>query len=195
VDIDTLRAAQNGRQMLAEHLATMTLSAVNFETGSVADLKRLGQPSQSPTGAAAYDSRATGLVDGYLRQIDILPAMNDRDSYRAAHPAPWWVLASQAAAGTSPPLMPPPRALRVSASPAATMRPSTRMFLAAFRSRSWVMPHSVQVHVIAMSEVAAGVLDREALGRNQTQGSIWVVEDQGRKSAGNRPAGLRAGSL
>ncbi len=25
------------------------------------------------------------------------------------------------------------------------MRPSTRMFLAAFRSRSWVMPHSVQV--------------------------------------------------
>src|ERR1035437_6001385 len=28
---------------------------------------------------------------------------------------------------------------------AATMRPSTRMFLAAFRSRSWVTPHSVQV--------------------------------------------------
>jgi hypothetical protein len=26
------------------------------------------------------------------------------------------------------------------------MRPSTRMFLAAFRSRSWVRPHSVQVH-------------------------------------------------
>jgi hypothetical protein len=51
----------------------------------------------------------------------------------------------QAAAGTSPPLMPPPRAFRVCASPAATMRPSTRMFLAAFRSRSWVTPHSVQV--------------------------------------------------
>src|ERR1035437_718178 len=67
------------------------------------------------------------------------------DSYRATRAAPWWVLASQAAAGTSPALMPPPRAFRVSASPAATMRPSTRMFLAAFRSRSWVMPHSVQV--------------------------------------------------
>src|SRR5665213_3399594 len=77
--------------------------------------------------------------------IDILPAMNDRDSYRATHAAPWWVLASKAAAGTSPPLMPPPRAFRVSASPAATMRPSTRMFLAAFRSRSWVMPHCGQV--------------------------------------------------
>ena len=80
-----------------------------------------------------------------LTSLDILLAMNDRDSYRAAHAAPWWVLASQAAAGTSPALMPPPRAFRVSASPAATMRPSTRMFLAAFRSRSWVMPHSVQV--------------------------------------------------
>src|ERR1035437_4717415 len=67
------------------------------------------------------------------------------DSYRATRAAPWWVLASQAAAGTSPALMPPPRAFRVSASPAATMRPSTRMFLAAFRSRSWVMPHCVQV--------------------------------------------------
>src|ERR1035437_4729268 len=67
------------------------------------------------------------------------------DSYRAAHAAPWWVLASQEAAGTSPALMPPPRAFWVSASPAATMRPSTRMFLAAFRSRSWVMPHCVQV--------------------------------------------------
>src|ERR1017187_3412449 len=71
--------------------------------------------------------------------------MNDRDSSRATHAAPWWVLASQAAAGTSPSLTPPPRASRVSASPAATMRPSTRMFLAAFRSRSWVRPHSVQV--------------------------------------------------
>src|SRR5664280_3142813 len=71
--------------------------------------------------------------------------MNDRDSYRAAHAAPWWVLVSQAAAGTGPPLMAPPRAFRVSASPAATMRPSPRMFLAAFRSRSWVMPHSAQV--------------------------------------------------
>src|SRR5664280_2107277 len=78
-------------------------------------------------------------------RIDILPVMNDRDSYRATHAAPWWVLPSQAAAGTSPPLTPPPRAFRVSASPAATMRPSTRMFLAAFRSRSWVTPHSVQV--------------------------------------------------
>src|ERR1019366_6281591 len=67
------------------------------------------------------------------------------DSYRATRAAPWWVLASQAAAGTSPALMRPPRAFRVSASPAATMRPSTRMFLAAFRSRSWVMPHCVQV--------------------------------------------------
>src|SRR5665647_2542274 len=76
--------------------------------------------------------------------IDILPAMNDRDSYRATHEAPWWVLASQAAAGTSPSLTPPPRAFKVSASPAATMRPSTRMFLAAFRSRSWVTPHCVQ---------------------------------------------------
>src|SRR5665647_2734699 len=77
--------------------------------------------------------------------IDILPAMNDRDSYRATHEAPWWVLASQAAARTSPGLTPPPRAFKVSASPAATMRPSTRMFLAAFRSRSWVMPHCGQV--------------------------------------------------
>src|ERR1039458_8815075 len=51
----------------------------------------------------------------------------------------------QAAAGTSLPLMPPPRALRVCASPAATRRPSTKMFLAAFRSRSWVTPHSGQV--------------------------------------------------
>src|ERR1035437_2407606 len=67
------------------------------------------------------------------------------DSYRATRAAPWWVLPSQAAAGTSPALMPPARAFRVCASPAATMRPSTRMFLAAFRSRSWVTPHSVQV--------------------------------------------------
>src|ERR1035437_7135664 len=67
------------------------------------------------------------------------------DSYRATRAAPWWVLASQAAAGTSPALTPPPRAFRVCASPAATMRPSTRMFLAAFRSRSWVTPHSRQV--------------------------------------------------
>src|ERR1019366_8965738 len=67
------------------------------------------------------------------------------DSYRATRAAPWWVLASQAAAGTSPALTPPPRAFRVCASPAATMRPSTRTFLAAFRSRSWVMPHCVQV--------------------------------------------------
>jgi len=50
-------------------------------------------------------------------------------------------------------------------------------------------------HVVGMSEVADDVPDREALGRSQTQGLIWVVEDQGRKSAGNRPAGLRAGSL
>src|ERR1035437_6197708 len=67
------------------------------------------------------------------------------DSYRAAHAAPWWVLASQAAAGTSPSLTPPPRAFRVSASPAATLRPSTRMFFAAFTSRSCVTPHSRQV--------------------------------------------------
>src|ERR1035437_10123216 len=67
------------------------------------------------------------------------------DSYRATRAAPWWVLPSQAAAGTRPALTPPARAFRVSASPAATMRPSTRMFLAAFRSRSWVTPHSVQV--------------------------------------------------
>src|ERR1035437_2804864 len=67
------------------------------------------------------------------------------DSYRAARAAPWWVLPSQAAAGTSPALMPPARAFRVCASPAATMRPSTRMFLAAFTSRSCVTPHSVQV--------------------------------------------------
>src|SRR5674476_987022 len=79
------------------------------------------------------------------RSLDVLPAMNDRDSYRAAHAAPRRVLPSQAAAGTGPPLMPPARAFRVCASPAATMRPSTRMFLAAFRSRSWVMPHAVQV--------------------------------------------------
>src|SRR5664280_1943493 len=78
-------------------------------------------------------------------RFDILPAMNDRDSYRATHAAPWWVLPSQTTAGTSPPLMPPPRAFRVSASPAATIRPSTRMFLAAFRSRSWPMPHCGQV--------------------------------------------------
>src|ERR1035437_6992490 len=51
----------------------------------------------------------------------------------------------QAAAGTSPPLMPPPRAFRGAPSPAATMGPSTRMFLAAFRSRSQVMPHCGQV--------------------------------------------------
>src|ERR1035437_10863212 len=67
------------------------------------------------------------------------------DSYRATRAAPWWVLPSQAAAGTSPALTPPARAFRVSASPAATMRPSTTTFLAAFRSRSWVMPHCVQV--------------------------------------------------
>src|ERR1035437_7789423 len=67
------------------------------------------------------------------------------DSYRATRAAPWWVLPSQAAAGTSPALMPPARAFWVSASPAATMRPSTRMFLAACTSRSWVMPHCVQV--------------------------------------------------
>src|ERR1019366_4737975 len=67
------------------------------------------------------------------------------DSYRAPRAAPWWVLPSQAAAGTSPALMPPARAFRVSASPAATMRPSTRMFLAAFTSRSCVTPHSRQV--------------------------------------------------
>src|ERR1035437_7059928 len=67
------------------------------------------------------------------------------DSYGATRAARWWVLPSQAAAGTSPALTPPPRAFRVCASPAATMRPSTRTFLAAFRSRSWVTPHSVQV--------------------------------------------------
>src|ERR1019366_1476532 len=73
------------------------------------------------------------------------------DSYRATRAAPWWVLPSQAAAGTSPALMPPARAFRVSASPAATMRPSTRTFLAAFRSRSWVMPHCVQVQDLTAS--------------------------------------------
>ena len=52
----------------------------------------------------------------------------------------------QAAAGTSPPLTPPPRAFRVSASPVATLRPSTRMFLAAFTSASWAAPHCGQVH-------------------------------------------------
>jgi hypothetical protein len=51
----------------------------------------------------------------------------------------------QAAAGTSPSLTPPPRALRVCASAAATKPACTRMFLAAFRSRSWVRPHCVQV--------------------------------------------------
>src|ERR1035437_8732264 len=65
------------------------------------------------------------------------------DSYRATRAAPWWVLASQAAAGTSPALMPPARAFRVSASPAATMRPSTRMFLAAFRSSHLRGPRAV----------------------------------------------------
>src|ERR1035437_6912063 len=67
------------------------------------------------------------------------------DSYRATRAAPWWVLPSQAAAGTSPALTPPARAFRVCVSPAATMRPSTRMFLAAFTSRSCVTPHSRQV--------------------------------------------------
>src|ERR1035437_1876920 len=43
-------------------------------------------------------------------------------------------------------LTPPPRAFRVSASPAATLRPSTRIFLAAFTSRSWATPHWAQVH-------------------------------------------------
>jgi hypothetical protein len=50
-------------------------------------------------------------------------------------------------------------------------------------------------HVVGMSEIPDDVTDREALGRSQKQESIWVVEEQGRKSAGNRPAGLRAGSL
>src|SRR5664280_3383738 len=79
-------------------------------------------------------------------RFDILPAVNDRDSYRATHAAPRLVLASQAAAATSPPLTPPPRAFRVSASPVATLRPSTRMFLAAFTSRSWSAAHCGQVH-------------------------------------------------
>ena len=48
MDIDTLRAAQNGLQLLAEHLATMTMSAVNFKTGSAANLKRLGKSEPGP---------------------------------------------------------------------------------------------------------------------------------------------------
>ena len=51
-----------------------------------------------------------------------------------------------AVGGASPPLRAPARAFRVCASPAATFRPSTRMFLAAFTSPSWAAPHCGQVH-------------------------------------------------
>ena len=50
-------------------------------------------------------------------------------------------------------------------------------------------------HVVGMSEVADDVPDGEALDRRQTQGLIWVAEEQGRKSARSRPAGPRAGSV
>src|ERR1035437_9977780 len=42
-------------------------------------------------------------------KVDILAAMNGRDSHRATAAAPPRVLASRGAAGTSPALMPPPR--------------------------------------------------------------------------------------
>src|SRR5664280_3881314 len=109
--------------------------------------------------------------------------MNDRDSYRAAHAAPWWVLASRAAAGTSPSLTPPPRAFRVSASPAATMRPSTRMFLAAFRSRSWVTPHSVQVQDLTAKGFLPELSPHTVHSRLQGDQRLTLITDRPRRSA------------
>src|ERR1039457_5231916 len=75
-----------------------------------------------------HDRLGRSLPTAAVGAFGILPAVNDRDSCRAAHAAPRRGLVSRAAAGTSPLLTPPPRAFRVCASPAATFRPSTRMF-------------------------------------------------------------------
>jgi hypothetical protein len=80
-----------------------------------------GRPRRSPRGPTRSlpPARAWGGD-----QLDILPAMNDRDSYHATRAALRQVRPSQAAAGTSPALAPPPRASRVCARP-ATSQPST----------------------------------------------------------------------
>ncbi len=69
--------------------------------------------------------------------VDVLPAINDRDSHRVTRAALRRVLASPAAAGTSPALTPPPRAFMVSSSPVATI-----FSVAVQRRRTWLSPNN-----------------------------------------------------
>ena len=63
-----------------------------------------------------------------------------RDYYRTAQAAPRRVPVSLATTRASPVLMLPPQAFSLS------LRPSARMFLAAFTSRSCTVPHAAQAH-------------------------------------------------
>jgi hypothetical protein len=92
-----------------------------------------------------------GAVGLQLRQLDILPALKDGDSSCAAHGALRWVAVSPGPARASPGLTDPPQPFMVSGCPPATLRPSRRMFLAAFTSRSWTVPHAAHAHSRTLS--------------------------------------------
>src|SRR5215472_7105213 len=80
-----------------------------------------------------------------MLSFDVLPAVNGGDSSGTAHAAPRWVPVSAPAATVSDGLTPVPQAFSLS------LRPRTRMFLAAFTSRSWTVPHAAQAQVRTFS--------------------------------------------
>src|SRR5580704_6938668 len=94
----------------------------------------------APTAAALQPHSACGMKSG----VDVLPAVNGGDSFRAAHAALRWVLASAPAAARCG-LTPAPQAFDLSA------RPAAKMFFAAFTSRSWTVSHAAQVQVRTLS--------------------------------------------
>ena len=77
--------------------------------------------------------------------VDILAAMNDRDCCRVAHAAPRRVLASTGSRWDKSASDAASTSVLSLRQPAATLRPSTRMFLAALTSRSRVASHCGQV--------------------------------------------------
>ena len=81
--------------------------------------------------------------------IDVLPAVNGGDSFRAAHAAPRWVPVSPGRASRSPGLTVPPQAFSLSA------RPAARTFLAALTSRSCTAPHAWHCQVRTLERLGA----------------------------------------
>src|SRR6185437_8878501 len=114
---------------------------VERQDGRPGAVERRRQQFGQPRGGPLDQDRTQGT------HLDVLPAVNDRDSSNAAHATLRWVPVSPGPAGTSPGLTFPPQAFRLS------LRPRASTLRAAFTSRSWIIPQAVQVH----SRTASGL--------------------------------------